>query len=196
MNNAFTYQRVAAYLVDIILIGILVTLLTFWIPESEKYKAAMKEKDEISDLYVNKEIDTNEYIDSMYAARYVIEKEIVVKSIITIVVTFAYFATFAYYNNGQTLGKKLLHIKVVNNDGKEVSHLQLALRTLIINEVFFSTVSVIMLFFIKSDQFFYTIGLVELVQSLVVIVALIMVMVRKDKKGLHDMLCQTKVVQV
>lgn len=196
MNNAFTYQRVTAYLVDIILIGIIVTLFTFWIPESEKYKAAMKEKDEISDLYVNKEIDTNEYIDSMYAARYVIEKEIVVKSIITIVVTFAYFATFAYYNNGQTLGKKLLHIKVVNNDGKEASHLQLALRTLIINEVFFSTVSVIMLFFIKSDQFFYTIGLVELVQSLVVIVALIMIMVRKDKKGLHDMLCQTKVVQV
>lgn len=195
MKNAFTYQRVVSYLLDIIIVGIFSTLITFWIPETETYKNAIKNQKEYYEEYQNKEIEINEYVDKIYQTNYVLEKETAIQSIITIVITFAYFATFAYYNNGQTFGKKIMHIKVVNEDNKEVTHLQMILRTLIINECFLSSVSVIMLFFIKSNQYLYTVGLVSFIQSLIVIISLLMVIIRKDKKGLHDMLCKTKVVE-
>lgn len=193
MKNAFTYQRVTAYLIDIILIGILSTLITNWIPESETYKNVIKNQNEYYEEYQNKEIEINEYVDKMYETYYTLDKETVIQSMVTVVITFAYFATFAYYFGGQTLGKKLLHIKVVNEDGKDATHLQLALRALIINECFFSIVSLIMLFIIKSNQYLYTVGLVNLIQSLIVIISLLMIIIRNDKKGLHDIL---KVVEV
>ena len=193
MKNAFTYQRVVAYLIDIIIVGIITSLLTFWIPQSEKYESAIKEEEEYFELYTDKKIEINEYVDKVYETRYILEKETVFSSIVSIVITFAYFATFQYYN-GQTLGKKLMHIKVVSSDEKELTHLQLAIRALIINECFFGIVSTIMLFLIKSDQYLYTVGLVEFIQVIVVFISFLMVVVRKDKKGLHDILCKTKVV--
>ena len=193
MKNAFTYQRVVAYLIDIIIVGIITSLLTFWIPQSEKYESAIKEEEEYFELYTDKKIEINEYVDKVYETRYVLEKETVFSSIVSIVITFAYFATFQYYN-GQTLGKKLMHIKVVSCDEKEVTHLQLAIRALIINECLFGIVSTIMLFIIKSDQYLYTVGLVEFIQVIIVIISLLMIVVRNDKKGLHDILCKTEVV--
>lgn len=196
MKNAFTYQRIVSYVVDIILIGIISSLITFWIPESETYKKAIESQNEYFEDYQNKEIEINEYVDKMYQTYYTLEKETIIKSVITIIITFAYFATYAYYNNGQTLGKKLMHIKVVNEDGQDVTHLQMALRTLIINECFLSIVSVIMLFFIKSNQYLYTVGLVGFMQSIIVIICLLMIIIRKDKRGLHDLLCKTKVIEM
>lgn len=196
MKNAFTYQRIVSYIIDIVLVGIVATLITFWIPQSETYKKAIEDQNEYTEQYTNKEIDIDEYVDKYYESRYVTEKETIMQSIITVVITFGYFATFAYYNNGQTLGKKIMHIKVVNEDDKEVSHLQLALRALIINECFFSIVSIIMLMFIKSDQYLYTVGVVGTIQSMIVFISLLMIIIRKDKRGLHDILCKTKVVEV
>lgn len=193
MKNAFTYQRVVAYLIDIIIVGIITSLLTFWIPQSEKYESAIKEEEEYFELYTDKKIEINEYVDKVYETRYILEKETVFSSIVSIVITFAYFATFQYYN-GQTLGKKLMHIKVVSSDEKELTHLQLAIRALIINECFFGIVSTIMIFLINSNQYLYTIGLVEFIQVIVVFISFLMVVARKDKKGLHDILCKTEVV--
>jgi len=196
MKNAYTYQRVVSYLIDLILVGIISTLITFWIPESETYKKAIDNQKEYLEQYDNNEIEINEYVDKVYETHFVLEKETIIQSIITVVITFAYFATFAYCNDGQTLGKKLMHIKVTNEDDREATHLQLALRALIINECFFSTISIIMLLFIKSNQYIYTVGLVGIIQSMIVFISLLMIIIRKDKKGLHDILCKTKVVEV
>ena len=38
MKKAFSYQRIGAYFIDIIVLSLILSLLTFWIPKSEKYR--------------------------------------------------------------------------------------------------------------------------------------------------------------
>ena len=195
MNEAHTFQRIAAYIIDIILISFLCTIVTIGLPQSEKAENAQKESNELIEKYTNKEINESEYIDKLYETKYTILKETILSSVISLVVTFGYFAAFAYYNKGQTLGKKLMHIKVVSKEEKEVSYLQMITRTMIFNGCLASLLSIILILFIKSNQYIYTIGALEFIQSALIMASAIMVICRKDKKGLHDLICGTKVVE-
>ena len=195
MKEAHTLQRISAYIIDILIITFISLLLTSWIPKSEKYKTAQKEETNIMSQYTNKEINESEYIDKFYENRYIMEKENITETLISIVLMLGYFVAFQYYNKGQTVGKKLMHIKVVNNKGKEASYMQLFGRSLIIHGCFTSLLSVILLLFIKSNQYSYTVGIVQIIQSIITIATIIMVICRKDKRGLHDLICQTKVIE-
>ena len=195
MNEAHTFQRIIAYIVDIFIISIICFALTAGIPESKKYKDAQKESDALIDNYMDKKINESEYIDKLYETKYIMGKETIANSLIAIVISFAYFAGFAYYNKGQTFGKKLLHIKVVSKDGKEANYLQMMYRAMIHNGCLFSIISVIFLLFIKSNQYLYTVGIVEFIQSFIMICSIIMIICRQDKRGLHDFICGTKVVE-
>lgn len=193
--GAHTFQRIVAYIIDIFIIAIIAIILTIGIPESKKYKEAQKQESTLMDDYTNKKINEAEYIDKLYEARYTMSKESIATSLITVVITFGYFAGLTYYNKGQTLGKKLLHIKVVSEDSKEASYAQLIGRVLIHNGCLTSILSLIIIFFIKSNQYLYTIGILEFIQSIIMITSFIMIICRNDKRGLHDLICKTKVVE-
>ena len=90
MNNAHTLQRIGAYIIDILLIAFLSVLLTMWIPKSEKYKAAVEEESNLLSDYSDKKINESEYIDRMYEARYTIEKENIVETIVSLVITIVF----------------------------------------------------------------------------------------------------------
>lgn len=195
MNEAHTFQRIIAYVVDVIIVAIICTLLTIGIPNSKKYDNALEENNSLMQKYFDKEIDEGEYLDRLYETKYIMGKESMTTSLIAVVITFGYFAGFAYYSKGQTLGKKLLHIKVVSKDGKEASYLQMMARAMIHNGCLASIISLIFLLFIKSNQYMNTVGIVEFIQSFVMIGSAIMIIFRKDKRGIHDFICGTKVVE-
>ena len=194
MKEAHTFERILAYILDIILISIIAALITFWIPKSKEYEKAVKDQEELSSLYSEKKIESSEYIDKMYEIRYTIDKENIIESLVVVVISLGYFGALTYYNKGQTLGKKLLHTKVVSNNGKEASYLQLIGRALINNGCITSLISIILLLFIKSNQYSYTVCVVGIIQSVILITSFLMIIIRKDKKGLHDLICGTKVV--
>lgn len=195
MSGSQTIQRITAYILDTLIISIIAMLLTFWIPKSEAYNNALKKENELMSDVSTEKINDSNYIDELYEARYTIEKENMVESLIIIVINLGYFVGFAFYNKGQSIGKKIMHIRVVSKNGKDASYVQLFGRTLIIQGCLTSLLSVIMLLFIKSNQFVYTVGLLGLLQSIITIVSIIMIIFRKDKKGLHDLICNTKVIE-
>ena len=195
MNNAHTFQRITAYMIDIILISFITVLITMGIPTSQKYKDAEKQSATLIEDYTKNKINEKEYLDKLNETRYIIGKEGIAISLVSVVITFGYFAGFTFYNKGQTLGKKLLHIKLVTKDDKEVSHLQTIARAMIHNSCLTSILSIIFLLFIKSSQYMYTVGVLELVQSIVMISSFIMIICRNDRRGIHDLICGTKVVQ-
>lgn len=195
MNEAHTIQRIGAFVIDIILISFVLSLLTFSIPKSTKYKEAEKEQSALLDDFGDGKIGSSEMIDKLYETRYIMEKETIPQACISIVLTLGYFATFAFYNKGQTLGKKITHIKVVDNDGNETTHIQMIYRTTIIHGVFASIVNNIILLFIKANQYSYTVGIINIISSLVIFISMFCIIFRKDKKGLHDIVCKTKVVE-
>ena len=194
--EAHTIQRIGAYIIDVFILSILVMLLTFWIPTSEKYKKSIEEENKLVDeMLDSEEIDFDKFYDKYTNIRYTLDKESTITSLISAVLSVGYFATFAYYYNGQTLGKKLLKIRIVSDDGKEASHSTLIIRSLFVNSVLSSLISIILIFFIEYKQYPYTVGLISIIQSIFMLLSLIMIITRNDKKGLHDVLVKTKVIQ-
>ena len=120
--EAHTIQRIGAYLLDLIILSLFVSLLTFWIPTSKKYDDAVKEESTLVEKLLDKDNDFNydEFYEESTKARYTIDKESIITNIIQLVVIIGYFGTFAYYNHGQTFGKKLLKIKIVSSDDSEL----------------------------------------------------------------------------
>lgn len=195
MSEAHTLQRISAYVIDILIISFITVILTSWIPKSEAYKNAVEKQNNLMEDLNKEDVNQSDYIDELYETRYIIEKENIIETSIIVVINLGYFVGFAFYNKGQSLGKKLMHIRVVSNSGKDVSYLQLFGRTMIIHGCFTSIISIIFLLFIKSNQYIYTVGLIGIIQSIITIIAIVMMIVRKDKRGLHDLICNTKVVE-
>lgn len=84
-----------------------------------------------------------------------------------IVVTLFYYIFFTGYG-GQTPGKMALQIKVIHNNGSEIGYGQAVLRE--------------------------TIG--KMISYLLLCIGYLMVGLRRDKRGLHDLLANTKVIRL
>lgn len=194
--KAYFLQRIISYLVDLFIITLAVSIITFFIPTSEAYNNAIKESSEASSSYIAGDIDSDEYIRIYGETNYTIAHESVIFTVVNLLVIVAYFGTYSYYNNGQTLGKKLMKIKISTIDGKNPGHFTLILRTIVIYGVITNVLSLLMLPFITADMYIYTIGSLEFIQSIFVFVTILMVMFRKDGRGLHDFISNTKVVTI
>ena len=194
MKEAHTAQRIAAYIIDIIIVSIITLILACGIPRSDKYKKAVEDNDTLVDKILNNE-NEEDYINKFYENEYVIEKETFSENLIETSITIGYFVIFAFLNKGQTVGKKLVKIRVVSKDETDASYIQLFGRSLIINDCFYAIVSLIIINLIKPNQFLYTIGILGFVHSLFLIGTILMAICRKDKRGLHDIIAKTKVVE-
>ncbi|MBR1385799.1 MAG: RDD family protein [Bacilli bacterium] len=194
MKKAFSYQRIGAYLIDVLILSVILSLLTFWIPQSEKYKKAVEDEEKLIEKYANEEITEDELSEAYFNDRFIIEKETIIISVVSVILSIGYFGTFAYINNGQTLGKKLLGIKV-SSSKKELTNYDFIIRSLLINDGLSSIISIIFLLFITGGMYSYTVFVVETLQSIFVILSALFVVFRKDKLGLHDLICKTEVVQ-
>ncbi len=192
---AHSFTRMISFLIDTIIVSLLLGLLTFWVPESKAYTEAMESQNDLLIEYSENKIDFNTFVDKNIQNQYIVDKESILSTLVFCVISIGYFGTFAYYNNGQTLGKKLLKIKVVSNNGKIVKHSTYILRALILSGVLFSLISCGMLLFIKANQYLYTVYLLSLISSLITIISCLMIAFRKDKRTIHDIICGTKVVE-
>ena len=193
--EAHTFSRLVSFFIDIIVLSILLSLLTFWIPESKTYTEAKERDNEITNQFSKGEITSEQFFNEYFENSYVMEKERVGISIISVILSLGYFGTYAFYNNGQTLGKRLMRIKVVTDKDKSPSHISLIARALIINSVLASLLSCIIILFITKGQYVYTIGAIQVIQSIIMVISLFMVAFKKDKRGIHDIIAKTKVVQ-
>ena len=94
-----------------------------------------------------------------------------------------------------TLGKKLLRIKIESEDD-DLTMNQMVIRGLIINGILFNIIELSLLLFLPKALYLNAYSSIELVKYSLYIVIAFMVMFRKDRRGLHDIICHTKVVNV
>ena len=192
--KAYSLQRMSAFLIDYFIVALIVGAFTAFIPTSKEYDNAVKDETNIITEYSENQ-DINQLLDKFSTNSYIISKEGMVFTVINVLVGLAYYGTFVFYNNGQTIGKKIMKIKIESLNGS-LSHSKCLLRCSVINGFFSSSISMIILLFINSSQYLYTVGLVSELQSLMFIVSSFFVLFRKDGRGLHDLLFNTKVISV
>lgn len=121
----------------------------------------------------------------------------IIVALLCFVVTFFYYVFIPYKYDGQTLGKKLLKLKIVNEDYSTLSKKTLLLRQVVMmmlveGSIYASTATLHQLLQLYSGAAFtkiYTaVGLVITILSIVLLV------ITKSHQSLHDLVCHTLVV--
>jgi len=194
-TKPYFFPRMVAYIIDIILVSIVCSGIMFLIPENKNYDKYMKEYEKIQTDFMDEKIDMDEYFNKSIDVVYDIDYSNVIPMIIEVVLIILYFVVFQFYNKGQTFGKKLMKLRIVSIKDDNLSLNQVAYRALIINSVFVNILILGSLLFLGRNYYYYASLLLQLIASLVIIATLIMILFRKDGRGLHDIIAGTKVIQ-
>ncbi len=193
-------KRIGAYLIDIALITIIVTLLghiKFINPSYALYQENYVKYNELINNYKDNKIKKDDYEKELITLNYKLGQENVVNGVITIVTIIIYFGVIEYFWDGETVGRKLTKIKLVSNKDKQKLHLgNYLIRTFILNNILFRILLIIGVYVFKEEPYFNFASIISFIESVVESVILIMVVLRKDNRGLHDMVAQTKVIDV
>lgn len=190
-------KRIVAYIIDILIVTVVVSAISM-IPRIDPYKKDYEKAyneylDIVSDAQNENSVD---YKDRIIELNYDIYKYRVVSNIISVISLVGYFGILQMVMNGQTVGKKVLKIKVVGNNGKKLNFGNYFLRTLILNNIFFTVINMIAVYILKGSNFYYFTYIVNMLQSTIYMILIIMMVLRKDNRGLHDLLAGTKVIDV
>lgn len=194
-KNATFIQRLGALVIDLLMLLCISSIITTVTVDMDNYQKLSKELTSVENQYKKGKIAPMTYISKAIDINYDISRETGLSTIIMVAVYILYFIIFQFKKNGQTLGKKIMKIRVVSNDDKDLNINQIAVRSLIINcilaDLLVLTVSIL------GSKNVYMVGIftVEFIQYILLFVIAIMVLSRKDKRGLHDVITNTKVIK-
>lgn len=187
------FDRIGAYFLDVLLIFAISSVISVFIPNEGS--DISKEITELTEKYTNGEIESDVFIDEYNDLMYEYQKVNYLTVVVSLGLNFIYFVVFAYFNKGQTIAKKLMHIKVVDNKTDSNPKLwQMLVRNIFIYSLLSNAVMLILLFTNKSS-FIYYYTIVGSFDLMFVLITVMFVLYRKDKRGLHDMMSCTKVVK-
>ena len=195
-------KRVMAYIIDVLIFSIVLTPIINWSvinPYVDEYTENYSEYTELIEQANAGEIDTetDEYKDKIVDLNYNINKYKVISSSISVVGFLLYFAVLQWALKGQTIGKKIMKIRVVaNNEDKKLNVGNYILRSLILNNIIFSIILIIGVYIFKAPGYYTLSMVISYLQLLVMSLIMLMVVLRKDYRGLHDFVAGTKVIDL
>ena len=189
-----SYKRVLAYLVDVMIISFVSLLLTYFVPTSENYNKLNKEFETLTIDYRNQEVTMEEYLEKGTDINYQLNKEGVPQTIVSTVLSIIYFVVLTYFMNGETLGKKLMKIKITSNNDKKLTMNNYLIRALVIDSVLMNIITIITILLFSKDIYLTSYNIISYVFSFVYIVSLAMILFSKNGRGLQDILANTKVI--
>jgi uncharacterized RDD family membrane protein YckC len=118
---------------------------------------------------------------------------IYISSVIGLLLSIIYFVYMPFKMEGQTLGKKLMKLKAVNEYGENPSFIQHFFRAIQNWTVYYT--ALIGWVIVINYLVFSVISMFSIVVSGVFLVSFIMMLAREDGRGLHDLLTGTYVVK-
>ena len=186
-------KRIVAYVLDIILIILITSMLSqikLINPYYDKYMDTYNRSQEIMNSD-NKDIDRTVLYDlNMDLAKYK-----VYNSAISIVCLVLYFGLFEYLNNGVTLGQKAMKLKIVHRKTMQRAGLgNYLIRIVVINNILISIMAMLTVYMFSAKSYYYVASILGALQSCILLINVVMIILRRDQRGLHDMLSNTIVI--
>jgi len=194
VNNTTFFKRAGAFILDAFIFSLIFGIFTMIIPESNNVANLNGQLSLLSENFLNNEVSTSVYLNQYAGIIHSLDKELFLTNLFNLVLMIGYFAILPFYYNGQTLGKKILKIKVVKDSG-ELTMNDLIIRNVVINGFLFSLIGFAVIFITSDVAYFTIISILGIIEFLLVIISVFMILYRHDKKGLHDLWCKTSVVE-
>ena len=198
MIKSVKSKRIWAFFIDYLLVSLFLTMvyqIRILNPNYEKYNETYEKYTElISDL------DSNEYLSFIESKdykliNYDLSKYGISLVCINLIVYILYFGGFQFWNKGQTIGKKIMKIKLVSKKDN-LKLWQCLLRTVILYSILFEVIKVIVITFVSVNKFYFINNILSVASSFLFYTVVLCILFRKDGRGLHDILCDTDVVLI
>ena len=193
-QKAFFFPRLIAYIIDIMIISLVVSGILMVVPQSDNYDKYLEEYEQVQTDFLEEKITADEYMNRSIEVVHDLDYSNVLSMILEVVAILLYFVVFQCYNKGQTIGKKLMHIRIVSNDGEDLNINHYIIRSIIINSLLLDILIIGMVLFMNKQVYYYSSFGLQGVQILLLIVSAFMMMYRKDGRGIQDYVAHTKVI--
>lgn len=117
--------------------------------------------------------------------------------IISLIVYVLYFGVLQYFLNGQTVFKRLLKLKVVNNKDskKKVPLWNYIVRALLVTEIIISLVDLILLFTLNQSIYITSNYWITQIKYIYEMAFLVCMIVRDDARSVDDLILNTRVLR-
>ena len=197
--NKLLVRRINAFLFDLILVFIvsfLISLIPIINPNKVDYQEKYNELVSITTQYVNNELSKDDYDSSIKPIMYYISKYTIHTKIVTLIVTLLYFTVVPLLMDGETLGKKLFNLKMVNEKDKR-KKLTLGnyfLRVLVAKNVLFEIAQIIAILTLNSDNFYNINNVITNAGTILLYIDIAFLFIRRDNLSLHDLVSNTCVI--
>ena len=192
MNVNFL-KRFLAYLIDIILVGTIMGIISA-IFTTKNATVLSNQFLELNEQVINTKLDFGIYYSRVADITLSLDRENFMINIINCVIIILYFVVLPLYKNGQTLGKKKFKIKIVREDKEDLTANELIIRNIVVNGLLNTFLAFCLVFLLSGFEYFTITSILGFIQFVLVVVSACMIIFRKDKKGLHDIITKTKVV--
>ena len=212
-------KRFVAYAIDIFIVSMISSLITSntlinkdfkkYMDTYEKYEEVVDkyedDKEALNDALEYEAITQDEYDVKLEELNETFDKDNVnynykliklsiVSTIVSILVILLYFVVIQYYFNGQTVGKKIMKLRVVSNSSKKLNILNYLFRSLILNSVLINTLSIVMVLVLSKSSYLIYNEIIYVVNYIIEMAIIFMMGFNKDNRGLQDYVANTKVI--
>lgn len=194
-EKALFVQRFIAFLLDIFILSSIASLISYPFLDAKSIDKLNKNSSEVIEKYTTGEIDMNTYVDEAKGISYQLSQKQGVISLVTLFLSVLYFIVYQYYNNGQTVGKKVMKIKVVSSTDKEITMNSFIFRSLIVNSILVDMISFAIVIFGNETAYFYGVAICGIIKYTLLLICGFMAMWSKSGMGLHDRIAHTTVVK-
>lgn len=182
-------KRMTAYLIDIIImLAILGLINILYKPDNTMLN---NDLNLLTLSYASGDINFIQYLTQSSELYKQIDLNNIIVNIINVIYITSYFIILPYFNNGQTVGKTITDINVRATSNGKLTITKLFIRNLIINGLFYLIAVIICSLVIPSKYYFIIITILGIIQIGLILTSMFMVIYRKDKKGLHDLIAKT-----
>ncbi len=194
-EKALFVQRFLAFLIDIVLVSVVASFISYPFLDMDSIQKLNESSVEVMENYTNGKIDEKEYFNESSTISYELARKQGVNTLVIIFLNILYFVVYQIKNNGQTLGKQILKIRVVDSSHGDLSMNQMIFRALIINSILLDMISFGVLIFANQSSYFYGVSFLMFIQFCILSVSTFMIMFGKNRRGLHDLVAHTDVVR-
>lgn len=187
-------KRAMAYIIDLFIVSVLASLISFFLPTSVTQIELEKDMSQLSESYLIGAIGTIEYLKDYSILSHQFDKGLVVLYLLEATILFLYYQILPYFYGGKTIGCRLMHIKIESSNDTKLHFSTLFLRNLWINGFAYFVLFMIGLYVFSDKIYFFAITFLAIIQILVVIASIFMIKYRRDKRSFADIMSHSTVI--
>jgi len=193
MNLAF--KRIVAFIFDMIILTILLMIVRgVFHGNDDTYARLSEESTVVLEELIDGKITPNQYLSKTELISYDMGKRTIPYSIVAIVIYILYYIVYQTKKQGQTLGKRIMNIRIVSSEGNSTDMNNMLIRSLIVNSIFLTSIDLLLLMVLVKDTYLNISTTLAAISGGVLILSILMMMFRKDGRTIHDIVAKTMVI--